>query len=102
MLRDMTISKAVSSQKSRRDGILLTVDFNLRKNNNHCASKSRRDDTTPSLCGGWGGACVVPAGLWRVCDMLSAHRLKSMVNKVSSLHDFFYLRNMSYKLALNF
>jgi hypothetical protein len=85
----MTISKAVSSQKSRRDGILLTVGFNLRKNDNRCASKSRRDDTTPSLCGeGWGGACVVPAGLWSECNILSARRLKSTVNNVSSLHDF--------------
>ena len=51
--------------KSRRDGILLTVDFNLRtKNAPRSLQQSRRDDTAPSPLGeGWGGACIVPAGL---------------------------------------
>ena len=93
MLRNLTVSK----DKSRRDGTLLTVDFNLRAGNASYAPKSRRDDT-------W--IVYVPdnkvsshAGLQGERSLSLVRRLKSTVNKVSSLRDFplgmVRLRNMS-------
>ena len=71
MLRKMKISKAGSGStflcKSRSDGTLLTVSFNLRK----LIYRSRRDDTLP---------CV---------HYSYNRRLKSTVNKVPSLRDLF-------------
>jgi len=73
MLRKLKTSKAGSEStflcKSRSDGTLLTVSFNLRE----LIYKSRRDDTLP---------CVHYS-----CN----RRLKSTVNKVPSLRDLFGL-----------
>ena len=75
MLRKLKISKVGSEStflcKSRSDGTLLTVSFNLRLRNRNRRHQSiymsRGDDSLPQ--------CV--------------RRLKSAVNKVSSLRDLF-------------
>ena len=71
----------LSEEKSRRDGILLTVGFNLRKKEAHLRSKSRRDGMSSILN-------VVPAGLWGESRALLVRRLKSTVNNMPSLRDF--------------
>jgi hypothetical protein len=84
------------STKSRRDGTLLTVDFNLRKNqHDEYAAKSRRDDTLSSHC-------AVPAGLWIAQEVYPVRRLKSTVNKVPSLRDFALLKKYFYKFLISY
>ena len=63
----------IGNKKSRRDGILLTVGFNLRKKGAHLRSKSRRDGILSILN-------VVPAGLWGEGRALLVRRLKPTVN----------------------
>ena len=91
MLYHLTVSKDIfrlhSSSKSRRDGILLTVGFNLRmrNTNQHLGSPA------------WDDTCIIftrddnvssHAGLVCVCAASVVRRLKSTVNKVPSLRDF--------------
>jgi hypothetical protein len=67
--------------QSRRDGTLLTVGFNLRKMGNTCALQSPAGTT---YC-----ACKCrPYGTWDAFVVLLVRRLKSTVNKISSLRDF--------------
>jgi len=65
------------------DNTLLTVGFNLRIGDAAChiSTKSRRDGTLSIHC-------VVLAGLCGVRTSFNFRRLKSTVNKVSSLRDF--------------
>ena len=84
MSRKMKISKAGQGStflcKSRSDGTLLTVSFNLRYQRNkkrQLIYKFRRDDILQQM-------------LYRSCGTTQAcvfRRLKSAVNKVSSLRD---------------
>ena len=80
-------------EKSRRDGILLTVGFNLRKLNGHIRSKSRRDGIL-SIHN------VVPAGLLIEYTALLVRRLKPTVIDMSSLRDFSPLKLHCYKLFI--
>ena len=77
--------------KSRRDGTLLTVGFNLRKRSNVWAMKSPEGTifTYPKS--------VVPAGLCVECVARPVRRLKSTVNKVPSLRDKSLLIRYFYK-----
>ena len=76
-------------EKSRRDGILLTVGFNLRKQEAYIRSKSRRDGIVYR-------SYAVPAGLWSDCATSLNRRLngtaldevKPTVNNMPSLQDF--------------
>ena len=68
---------------SRRDNILLTVDFNLRIRRCSATPKSRRDDTIiAQKCRPCGTGKGVAASIFR--------RINSTVNKVSSLRDCHY------------
>ena len=59
--------------KSRRDGILLTVDFNLRTGNvAHTSQSPAGTILLPPQWGSWGGACIVPAGLFGGRVMLAS------------------------------
>ena len=90
-----------TSPKSRRDDTLLTVDFNLRKRNvtdftqvpqgRHLYNEELRmknvalssfSTLRSSL------KSIVPAGLCNMRMLLLFRRLKSTVNRVSSLRDF--------------
>ena len=81
----MLYNLATSKVKSRRDDILLTVDFNLRTGNASWAPKSRRDDT----CIVYTPEHKVPshAGLRDERSVSVIRRLKPTVNQVSSLRD---------------
>jgi len=76
MLRKLKTVKAGSENtflnKSRSDGTLLTVSFNLRNRKQQLIYKSRRDDILQQM-------------LYCSC----VRRLKSAVNKVPSLRDLF-------------
>jgi len=78
-------------EKSRRDGILLTVGFNLRKQSYHIHSKSRRDGILSFHY-------IVLAGLWKERIVFLVRRLKSTVNKMLSLRDYLPLIQYYYKL----
>ena len=69
--------------KSRRDDTLLTVDFNLRKQNGK--AKSRRDDTCIAFVSD--RKVSSHTGLRRAYEAFPVRRLKSTVNRVSSLRD---------------
>ena len=71
-----------NGEKSRRDDTLLTGGFNRRSRRYTTMPKSRRDGTTSPI------QSVVPAGLWREHRAFLVRRLKSTVNRVSSLRDF--------------
>ena len=68
--------------KSRRDGTLLTVGFNLRSRMTVRLSPS---PAGTALC-----TCDIcrPCGTWRSCAVIPNRRLKPTVNKMSSLRDF--------------
>jgi len=67
--------------KSRRDDILLTVGFNLRKMGDICALQSPAG-TTLCTCDKYR-----PCGTWEFRAAFLFRRLKPMVNKVMSLQD---------------
>ena len=79
--------------KSRRDGISLTVGFNLRKQSVYINSKSRRDGIL-SL------PCTVPAGLLGEYIAFFVRRLKPTVNDMPSLRDLLSLTQHFYKLLI--
>ena len=70
---------SLSTEKSRSDGTILTVDFNLRNGQYNLSTKSRRDDTIPSK--------YRPCGTWCVSVAFLARRINSTVNKMLSLRD---------------
>ena len=70
-------------RKSRRDEILLTGGFNLRRKWNYLLPKSRRDGTLSGI----GQIICRPCGTLSVCASF-VRRLKSTVNKMPSLRDF--------------
>ena len=119
MLRILSISRLIleksfsrilrlcSATKSRRDGTLLTVDFNLRLRNNECLSRSPAwDDTLLRLRSAFILSVVNTmqvsshAGLVCVFAVSCFRRLKPAVNKMSSLRDLPFdmvrLRNMCF------
>ena len=67
--------------KSRRDGTLLTVDFNLRNMSDIRVSQSPAGTT---LCNHYK---YRPCGTWVACVVVFVRRLKPTVNKVLSLRD---------------
>ena len=90
----------LSAAKSRRDDTLLTVDFNLRERNvadltqvpqgRHFLVKNEERRVRHSLLSSLFTLhykSVVPAGLGNMRMLLLVRRLKSTVNKVSSLRD---------------
>ena len=81
--------------KSRRDGILLTVDFNLRTgnaahNSQSPAGTTQWEDKVSSL-----RDCWVSVSCWLL------RRLKSTVNKVLSLRDISPLIQYFYKFFIS-
>ena len=81
--------------KSRRDGILLTVDFNLRnKKCNICSAQSRRDGTLLY-------SSVVAARLCGCTRSFTVRRLKPPVNKMLSLRDISPITKYCYKILNN-
>ena len=79
--------------KSRSDGILLTVGFNLRTRG------ALRSPRSPAGTAQWS---VKMSSLRDFADRVTLHlrRLKSTVNKMSSLRDFSPLAQHYYKLFI--
>ena len=98
MLRTRTID---NKEQSRRDDTLLTGGFNRRTDSVAHSTKvaQRRHNVNEQLIMNneqslliihyslFIASSTVPAGLWRVCIAFPVRRLKSTVNKVSSLRD---------------
>jgi len=81
-----------SEGKSRRDGTLLTVDFNLRTKGVLCYPQS------PAGTALWRGNIVSSLRDFRAYLFCLIRRLKPTVNKVLSLRDFLPLKLHCYKL----
>ena len=88
-----TTSSLTSDQrgegKSRRDGTLLTVDFNLRG-----GDAARHVSTSPAGTTLIAGGKCRPCGTWEALAEHLVRRLKSTVNKVLSLRDSAQLVNL--------
>ena len=91
MLRNLTsptpaFPKREGVAQSRRDGTLLTVDFNLRSIDMGRVSSLPSPAWDDTLSGRY-DASAVPAGLESAHEAFCSRRLKSTVNRVPSLRD---------------